>query len=152
MSRKQRVTRAVYGVFVVFVAIFVASSIVQVARAVFFTPASEAESAVSPKVGVECGQALAEQIRAIDEAQKLASSEPNADAAKARYTSERRAWDDRDGTPKPKQACASDPHGPEALAAIARLDRTAEAHSIRDASELRAVRLTAQSFIRGHSR
>lgn len=133
--------------FVVVVTAFVASSITQVARAVFFG-GTDAEGApdTSPKVGADCGEALTQELRAIEAARSVASLEPNGDAARARFASERRP---EAGRSPAKQACASDAHGPDALAAVARLDRTAEADCVRAASELRPVRVAAQSFIRG---
>ena len=75
-----------------------------------------------------------------------ASAEPNGDAAKARYASERTAT----RSPELERACSADPSGQDALAALARFDRAAESHSVRLATELTPVRLAAQSFISGH--
>ncbi len=159
VSRNQRVTRLVYGTFVVLVTAFVVSNIWQVARAVFFTPESEAEMARAPKVGEECSRALKQSIRAIENARLAASMEPNGDAAKARYTRERRQPSlgligdaPQEPAGDPKGACSSDSHGTAALAALVQLDRTAETHAVRDARELSPVRLATHSFIRGQPR
>lgn len=140
-------TRAVYGVFVVLVAAFVVSSIGQVARALFGAPESAAEAAVTAKVDPGCAAAIAREIESIEEARSTASMESNGEAAKDRYDRERRV--SQEG---PDRACAADPQGSEALAALARLERAARAHAVRDATELRPVRLAAQSFIRGQPR
>jgi hypothetical protein len=149
MNHKQRVTRGVYVVFVVLITLFVISSITQIARKVFGGPdAAEAQSARFPKVGTECGEALKEAMGAIETTRLAASTENGADAAKARYVSERRVHrrTDLDGR------CGADPHGTEALAALARLDRAAESNAVREARELSPVRLAAQSFISGPTR
>ena len=145
-------TRVVYGVYVVVVAAFVVSNIAQVARAVFGLPATEAAAAEPsrfPKVGAACGELLERQLQAIEKARAAASGEPNGDAAKARYASERSALGSA-GSPELERTCSADPGGTDALAALARFDRAAESHSIRLASELTPVRLAAQSFISGH--
>ena len=142
-------TRVVYGVFVVVVAAFVVSNIAQVARAVFGVPdtaAAAADPSRFPKVGAACAELLEAQLRAIDEARAAASTEPNGDAAKARYATLRSAA----RSAELEQTCSADPSGPDALAALARFDRAAESHAIRLASELTPVRLAAQSFISGH--
>ena len=149
--RKQRVTRVVYAVFILFVAAFVISSIAQVARKVFGEPETLAGAADArlPKVSSSrCAAALAQEIAAIDNARAIASTEENKDAAKARFSRERREKTTADAP----GACAEDPHGTEALASLARFDRAAEAHALREASELSPVRLAAQSFISGHPR
>jgi hypothetical protein len=148
MPRKQRVSRAVYAVFVVLVAAFVASSIAQVASAVFATPV--AGEAARGEIGDRCASALRDTIDAIDRARLVASAEANADISRARYATEREQPQKAAGNPA--AACAGDPGGAEALAAVARLDRAAEAHAIREARDLSPVRALAQSFIRGPHR
>jgi hypothetical protein len=149
VTRKQRVTRAVYGGYVLLVAAFTVSSITQVARKVFGGPGEETADSRFPKVGADCGEALRSEIGAIEAARALASLESGGDTAKARYASERTS---RGTMNDLKRRCGTDPHGQEALAALARLDRAAEAHAVRDGSELSPVRLSAQSFISGHPR
>mgnify|MGYP001062213965 FL=1 len=148
VTGKPRVTRAVYGVFVVLVAAFVLSSTWQVARALFGTPASAAEAEASAKVGPDCAVAIAREIEAIEKARFTASMEPNGDAAQERFDRERRSSTEGAPDGAPERVCAADPRGTEALAALARLERAARAHAVRDARELRPVRLAAQSFIR----
>ena len=149
VTRKKRLTRAVYGIYVVVVAAFVISNIAQVARALFGAPETETAAAEArfPKVGPDCGKTMEEQIKAIEQARVAASTEPTADAAKARFTSERSSG--REKSPAVERACSSDPHGKDALAALARLERAAESHALRTAGELSLVRLGAQSFISG---
>lgn len=148
MTRKQRVTRVVYGAYVVVVAAFVVSNIAQVASAVFGGPESEAAAAESrfPKVGPACAKLFDEQVQAIEKARQAASSETSAEAAKARYERERGAA----RSPDVDRTCSAEPSGTDALASLARLDRQAESESVRSANELRSVRLAAQSFISGH--
>lgn len=146
MTRKQRVTRVVYGVYVVVVAAFVVSNIAQVARAVFGGRGEPSTEARFPTVGPACAKLLEDQLPAIEQARLLASSEPNGGAAQARYALARS--DSR--SPELVRTCSADPKGTDALAALARLDRLAESEAVRTASELRPVRLAAQSFISGH--
>lgn len=148
MTRKQRVTRVVYGAYLVVVAAFVVSNIAQVAGAVFGEPEAEALAAEprSPTVGPACAELFEGQLRAIEEARQAASSEASAGAAKARYASERSAA----RSSELEQTCSAEPSGAIALASLARLERQAESESVRSATELRSVRLAAQSFISGH--
>jgi hypothetical protein len=144
VTRKQRVTRVVYGVYVVVVAAFVVSNIAQVASAVFGSNGAPAE-ATGPVVGPACAKGLEAQLEAIDKALLAASTESTDEAARARFASERNATK----TPELERSCAADPSGTDALAALARFDRAAESHAVRTVTELRSVRLAAQSFIRG---
>lgn len=144
MTRKQKVTRAVYAAYVVLVAAFVGASIYQVAQKVFGDSGSGA--AEGPTAGAECSAALAREIAAIDAARITASAEVGLDAAKARYAKERARVG---AAAEAKRSCAADPQGEAALAALSRLDRASEAHAVREGIELSTVRLTAQSFIRG---
>lgn len=142
-------TRVVYGGYVVLVAAFVVSNIAQVARAVFGGPENEAAAAEPsrfPKVGPACSELLEAQVQSIDRARAASSSEPSGEAATARYASERSAA----RSPELERTCAADPSGSDALAALARFDRTSESQAVRLASELTPVRLAAQSFISGH--
>lgn len=144
MPRKKRTARAVYAAFIVLVAAFVVSSIEQVARAIF-APSGEREG--SAKVSDRCAEGLTEQIAAIEAARAVASGEASAEAARARYARER---EQRPARPELEQACAGERHGLEALAAVARLDRAAEARAGKSAAALTPVRAAAQSFISGH--
>ncbi|MBN9165541.1 MAG: hypothetical protein J0I07_31600 [Myxococcales bacterium] len=150
MTRKQRVTRVVYGAYVVVVAAFVVSNIAQVASTVFSGREGGSEAAAAdprfPKVGPACAKLFEEQVQAIEKARQAASSEASAEAAKARYESERSAA----RSPDLERTCSAEPSGTDALASLARLDRQAESESVRSATELRSVRLAAQSFISGH--
>lgn len=138
MAQKRHASRAVYGVFVVLVGLFVASSIAQVQRRVFGAP----DGAEFP-VGEACASAMEAQMKAIEAARLVASTEADADAAKARYTSERAKAGAKD------TLCLGDPRRDDALAALARLDRASEALAVRSSRELSPVRLAARSFIRG---
>ena len=150
MTRKKRLTRVVYGAYVVLVTAFVVSSISQVASALFGAPKTAAAAEASPKVGPACAKLLEEHVEAIDRARLAASGEPDDDAARARYAKERAAPPDRDT--ELERVCSADPHGKGALASLARFDRAAQSHAFRTASELSPVRLGSQSFISGHPR
>ncbi|MBX3212993.1 MAG: hypothetical protein KF850_13225 [Labilithrix sp.] len=150
MPGNKRVTRVVYGVYVVVVAAFVISNIAQVASAVFGEPDSveAAGGPTFPKVGPACAEVLGAEAAAIDEARQAASAEATADAARARYERERSTK----RSPELERVCSADPHGIDARASLARLERAAEAQAVRTVTELRPVRLSAQSFISGHPR
>ena len=150
MTKKQRVTRAVYAGYVLIVALFVVSSVVQVARRVFGAGGETGGvDARFPPVAPGCGQVLQDEIQAIESARIAASTERNADAARQRYQSARPS---REPIALVRARCAGDPQETAALAALARFDRAAEAHAVRDATELSPVRQEAQSFIRGSQR
>lgn len=143
-ARRASVTRLVYGLYMLGVAVFVVSSILQVGGALFGTGArADSAKAVAPA----CGRLLEEQSRAIELARVAASAEPSAEAARARYAAERQPG--RALTGEIDRTCAEDPRGKDALAALARFDRAAESHAVKTAAELSPVRLASQSFIRG---
>jgi hypothetical protein len=139
VTRKQVVSRIVYGVFVVVVGAFIISNIWQVARVTF----GNQTGTEFPKVEAACGAAIEREILAIDRARVTASSERDADSARSTYAAARKT-DSSD----PSAACSSDPNGVDALAALGRLDRSAESHAVRDASEIGPMRQSARSFIR----
>jgi hypothetical protein len=141
------VTRLVYGAFVVLIAVFVVSNVWQVAVVVFAEPTE-----LGPRVtDVRCQEALKKEIQAIETARQRAISEESVESARSRYEHERAETTEtrRDA---PSTACASDPQGAAALAALAQLDRASESRALRDVGELRPVRLFARSFISGHPR
>lgn len=141
-SSAKRTTRLVYGAFVALVALFTFSNVWQVAWRVFGPDAAAAPPSMA--VGDACGAALSSEIRDIERARLVASTEKDGPTAKDRYARERAA---QKGAAA--RVCDADPHGTDALAALARFDRAAEAHAVRESSELSPVRLAAQSFIRG---
>ena len=146
MARNRNLSRAVYGVFVLFVSVFVVVSTFEVGRTLFGSGSSgtAASPAPAPTVGEACGAAIAREIAVIDAARAAAGREANGDLARGRYQAERGA--------RATAACDGDPHEADALAALARLDRAAEADALREAGDLSPVRLTAQSFIRNPPR
>jgi hypothetical protein len=123
------------------VAVFVVSSIAQIAKVVLGSPDA------LPAVGGECAEAMKREFQSIEAARAAASLEPRGEAAKARYANERRSSSEK--SPDVQRACSADPHGTEALVALAELDRASEESAFRAASELSPVRLSAQSFISG---
>lgn len=132
------VSRIVYGVFVVGVGAFIWSNIWQVARVTFGD-----QSRDIPRVEAACGAAIEREIGAIDRAREAASGERDADSARATYAATRKS-----DASDLKTACATDPNGPDALAAVGRLDRAAESHAVRDANEIGPMRRNARSFIK----
>lgn len=131
-------TRVVYGLFVALVAVFIASNVWQVARTLFF-----GGTETYPKVAAACGAAIDHEIEAIERARAAAVHATDADDAKARYATARKS-DAIDVA----GICSGDPSGIDAVAAIQRLDRAAESHAARAASEIGPVRQSARSFIR----
>lgn len=132
--------RAVYGVFIAFASVFIVTTTVQVAGAVF------GDKAEPPKVTERCGAHIAALVAGIDAAIDAAAGAPDAEEAKKRYLASRHAASAKASGTAP--SCNQDPHAPEALAAVARYDRAAETFAARKGSELNPVRLRAQSFIR----
>jgi len=136
VTRKQVVSRIVYGVFVVGVGAFIISNVTQVARVTFGDPSIND----FPKVEAACGAAIEAEIAAIDRARIAASGEKSAESARSAYAAARKA-----SSSELQTACAG---AVDALAAVGRLDRSAESHSIRDASEIGPMRQSARSFIK----
>jgi hypothetical protein len=137
------VTRAVYGLFVAFAAAFVLSSVWQISSQLFgFGSASRPETR---HVGATCAASIESSVVAIDTARLKPSGAMGPDEAYERYRKAKAASaiDDE----KLQQGCAGDPSGPEALAALARYDRAAEASVRRRAVELGPVRREVMSFI-----
>ncbi len=115
---------------------FIVSNVVQVGR-VTFGDQSVTDFA---KVEAACGAAIEKEIVAIDRARTAASGEKNAESARNAYAMARKS----EGSDL-QSACAG---AVDALAAVGRLDRAAEAHAVRDASEIGPMRQSARSFIR----
>lgn len=134
-------TRVVYGTFVVIVAAFVVSNVWQVAVTIFGDRDSRTNY---PKVGEACGNAIQAEMASIEKARVAAAATKDGQTASSTYASARKDGGGSDA----KAACASDPNGTDALAALERLDRAAESHAVRDASEIGPMRNSARSFIR----
>jgi hypothetical protein len=140
VASQKAVSRAVYGVFMLITTGFVLASIAQVAGAVF------AGDRVHGVASAGCAAALREHASALDRA--LAAAAPAADLKEAE-----RLYQDalgahagtNDGDPV---ACASDPVGADAMAALARLRRATESAVRRQSSALGPVRREVDSFIR----
>ena len=131
-------TRVVYGLFVAVVGAFVVSNVWQVARTLFGGGTDN-----YPKVAAACGAAIEQEIAAIERARAAAVHATDADDAKARYATARKG-----DTIDVAGICSGDPSGIDAVAAVQRLDRAAESHAARDASEIGPVRQGARSFIK----
>jgi hypothetical protein len=130
------VNRVLYGAFITGVAAFIVSNVWQVGVTIF----GDQNRDDFPKVGEACGAAIEQEIAAIDKGRSAAALEKDAESAKSRFAAR----------PKIdlKAACSGDPNGVDALAAVERLDRSAESHVVRDANEIGPVRQGARSFIR----
>lgn len=139
----QRVTRVVYGVFVVFTAVFVGGLIYEVAVQVFAGDAPKTEA-----LAADCARGVRALEGAVNRgiAAGLGGDDVEVDVAVSRYRGTRdEEWKKMDAV---ASACAGEPRGKEALAALARLDRQAEGVVRRQTAELRAVRREVDSFIR----
>jgi hypothetical protein len=145
---KNRRTTALYAVFVLGAAVFIVSSVWQIASQVFAAPPAPATNASGPRVGPGCAAALSALARAVDKGVLAAAAVADPAEAAKRYTVARGpSWE---GARKSEllRACEGDPAGPEAVAALARLDRVAESAIRRQSSELAPVRREVDSFIR----
>lgn len=120
MRNDKRVTRLLFGAFVLLTGAFVVSTIVQVATAVFGT---------HDRVGPACGAGLDSLARAVE------SGEGEKKKAWERY-------------PEVAKTCETDPQGQGALAALARYERAASRASRKRDGDLVPVRRAVDSFIR----
>lgn len=144
-SPDRRVTRLVYGAFVVLTTIFVASLIFEVASQVFADDAPKVE-ALSPA----CASGVRDLYAGVNQGIPAGLAAEDVEAAVTRYRAARdEAWKQKDGI---TATCGAEPRGADALAAVARLDRQAETVIRRQTVELRAVRREVDSFIRGSSK
>jgi hypothetical protein len=137
------VTRVVYGAFITFAAAFVLSSVWQISSQLFgFGSASRPEAR---HVGPTCATSIAAAASAIEVARAAPVQEPELppDEAADLYRKQRGALDQAKLEP-----CGADPAGADALAALARYDRAAEASVRRRAVELGPVRREVLSFIK----
>lgn len=139
----RKVSRAVYGAFVTVTAVFVGGLIYEVAVQVFAGEAPKVEA-----LAAECAQGVRALEGAVNRgiAAGLGSEGVDVDDAVARYRGARdEEWKKLDTV---SAACAAQPRGKDAMAALARLDRQAEGVVRRQTAELRAVRREVDSFIR----
>lgn len=133
-------TRAVYAAFITLTAVFVVVSVYDVANALF-------GNASRPRVSAACGEGLRALADAVDRSAATAAGAASAEDARRRYAEGKNPeWSSRKD--EITRTCEADPHGPPALAAVARLDRAAEAWIQRKGSELSPVRHEVDSFIR----
>jgi hypothetical protein len=139
----RRVTRVVYGFFVLFTAVFIGGLIYEVAVQVFAGEAPKTEA-----LAADCARG----VRALEDAVNrgiaagLGGDDVDIDVAVARYRGARdEEWKKMESV---AAACHAEPRGKDAMAALARLDRQAEGVVRRQTAELRAVRREVDSFIR----
>jgi hypothetical protein len=136
-------TRLVYGAFIVLLTTFVLSNIVQVVQVLYFVPEAAGARAITD---LPCKKSLEAVASGLENAVSAAAAARNADAAESAYRAKK-----SEITPQwteAERACASAPNGPEALAAMTRLDRAAEATARRRGEALAPVRREVDSFIR----
>jgi len=137
------VSRVVYGAFIVFTTAFVLSIAVQVIPAVYTEPSG---SSASSGVGRACADGLRELARASEAARLEASrGRDRKEAARAFEDGRRSAWSRH---AEIARICEGDPRGIDALAAVYRFDRAAEADAVRQVASVGRVRRQVESFIR----
>lgn len=143
-ARARRITRIVYGVYIVLLGTFVVSNIAQVFRVLYFGPESERNArAVQAE---PCRRELTTLADGLERATIEAASARDAAKAEASYHEKRAALSP--AFLSAERACAAETNGPEALAAMTRLDRAAEATARRRGEALAPVRREVDSFIR----
>ena len=157
MKETKRVSRVVYGVYVLVVAAFVVSNISQVAHTLFGSPGRSAPSERTSADALDpaCAERAATYIKAIDAARAAAVLETDVEASHVAYAREREATLSRAGIGGPsalERACERDPRSLDALAAVTRLDRVSESSASRMIDELSPVRTSARSSISGSTR
>lgn len=141
VASPKTVTRLVYAAFLALASAFIVSSTAQVAWALFATPA-----AAGPPTGEACAVAVRDLAQAVDRALVAGTGAREPAEAERRYAEARRPeWDRREDA---LRACAGDPAGLDAVAALARLDRAAAEAVRRQSAELAPVRREVDSFIR----
>jgi hypothetical protein len=138
----RKVSRVVYAAFVTVTAVFVSGLIYEVATQVFAGEAPKVDA-----LAADCAQGVKALEGAVNRGIAAGlGTDGDADDAVARYRGTRdEEWKRRDAV---AAACAAQPRGTEAMAALARLDRQAEGVVRRQTAELRVVRREVDSFIR----
>lgn len=138
----RKVSRVVYGAFVGITAVFVGGLIYEVATQVFAGEAPKVEA-----LAADCAQGVKSLEGAVNRGIAAGlGTDGDTDDAVARYRGTRdEEWKRLDAV---AAACAAQPRGKEAMAALARLDRQAEGVVRRQTAELRVVRREVDSFIR----
>lgn len=141
--RARRMTRLVYGAFIVLLTTFVLSNIGQVVHVLYFEPEAANARAITNE---PCKKSLEAVASGLENAVAAAAAARNADAAESAYRAKKTEitphWSEAE------RSCASAKNGPEALAAMTRLDRAAEATARRRGEALAPVRREVDSFIR----
>lgn len=143
-GRARRTTRLVFGSYIVVLSTFVVSNIWQVVDVLYFGPESDRNARAIK--GEPCRRELEAARDGIERAVAEAAGARDATAAEAAYR-QRRA-EIASVTQSAEQKCAAEPNGPEALAALVRLDRAGEATARRRGEALAPVRREVDSFIR----
>lgn len=136
----KRITRVVYGSYVALTTVFVGLLIVEVSGQVF------AEEPPGAALSPACASGIKELYGGVDRGIVVGLGAEDVDLAVARYRQTRD--DEWKGKAAVEAACAADPRGSDAMAALARLDRQAEAVVRKQTTALRAVRREVDSFIR----
>jgi hypothetical protein len=143
-ARARRITRVVFGTYIVLLSAFVVSNIVQVVRVLYFGP--ESDRSARAVQAEPCRHELTTLADGLERATADAASARDATSADLAYHEKRAALSP--AFLSAARACASETNGPEALAAMTRLDRAAEATARRRGEALAPVRREVDSFIR----
>ncbi len=139
-AKSRRTTRAVYAVYIALTAAFVISNIWQVGLTLFGDAPHEAVAQGPCRAGIE------ELSGALDRAAKAAVEARDDADAERRYSEARRPeWDRYEEV---RRACAAQPRGVDAMAALTRLERAHRSAVGRSAAALAPVRREVDSFIR----
>ncbi len=142
-QRARRITRVLYATYILLTAAFTISNIAQVVRVLFLAPEDRGARAIRSE---PCRKGLEFLATGLERATAEAAGAHDATAAESAYRAKRSeltsAWRDAES------ACNTEPNGPEALAAMTRLDRAAEATARRRGEALAPVRREVDSFIR----
>jgi hypothetical protein len=132
--RSSTASRVVYGVFGLFVVVFIVASTAQIALPLF----RGADRAHAEPVPEPCATELRRLVGAADRAVLRASGAPDGAAARASFRAALAPeWDDE---PAVASRCSGSPAGTDAHAAVVRLARALEAHVVRGAEGTTALR------------
>lgn len=145
MPSARRLTLALYAAFIAVTAAFIVALIWQVASALYGAGSTGDAASRSLPEG-RCRAGLVALRERIESAATAAATEHTDEDAMRAYHGVLGSDDPR--WAEVRGACQGVPHGPEATAALARLDRAAESVVRRKSSALAPVRREVDSFIR----
>lgn len=139
-KRKRRITRALYGSYILITALFVISNVRQVGTTLFGAPPP------GPLADGPCATGISELAAALDRGARAAVGARDDGDAEQRYLAGRLPeWDRAEAV---KAACTTESRGTEAFAALARLERAQRSAVGKRAAAVAPVRREVDSFIR----